>query len=116
MTIGPAGLVAIMVALFSAGGVVTVVISAVIGRGGRRADVANTISEASDRLIGRFENEIKHMAAEGQRCEDANRELRALLYELLTIIEEASEVEGADPKRVREWKARALKARVKMQD
>ncbi len=45
------------------------VINAAIGRGGRRADIADKITESSDRIMTRMDREIAKVEAKCDKCE-----------------------------------------------
>lgn len=102
-------MVAIFVAVFGAGGLATVAITAWVGKGGRRADVAQTLESVAGKWVQRADERVDKVIAE-------NSDLREIIVGLLVIIEEAAATDGMDPDRARQWRARALQARLDMQD
>lgn len=45
------------------------IINAAVGRGGRRADIADRVSEASDRIFDRMDREVSKVERRCERCE-----------------------------------------------
>jgi len=102
-------LVAILVAALGSGGVITVAITAAVGKGGRRADVAQKLEDVAGKWVERADARVDKVIAE-------NKQLRNIAFDLLVIIEEAAASDGIDPTRAQQWRAQAMKARLDMQD
>ena len=116
MSVGVPVLIALATLVFGAGGIASILISGFMNRGGRRADVADKLSETAGKWLERADEKIEAQA--GQISE-----LRTICYDLMLIVEDAAETlmviaqtHGVDAGRAKEWRTRALKARIKMQD
>jgi seryl-tRNA synthetase len=99
-------LIALGTLLFGAGGLAPIVLSALIGRGGRRADEASKLMDATGDFLDRAEKTI-------ERQERANDTLREIVVDLLDVVNEALPlVEGADPSKVDAWGSKVRRARM----
>jgi hypothetical protein len=58
----------LITAVFGGGGLTIAVLNALVGKGGRRADVAAHITEANDKLLARFERELDEFDDMKERC------------------------------------------------
>lgn len=74
---GIAGLVSLCVAA----------IGAAVGRGGRRADIAEKISEASDRIFERMEKDISKVERQCEKCTLELRTVKAVLRATVRAID-----------------------------
>lgn len=98
MNVSLPALVAIFVAVFGAGGLATVAITAWVGKGGRRADVAQKLETVAGKWVERADERVDKVIAE-------NGGLRLIIVDLLVIIEEAASTDGMDPEQARQWRA-----------
>ena len=83
----PAMATVIAAACAAASGVVVAALSAWLGRGARKADIVDKVSEASDRIMGRMSTEIAHVEA---RCDECIKELQTAEAETKAAREEAA--------------------------
>jgi hypothetical protein len=65
----------ILTAVFGGGAVTVALINAVVGRGGRRADVAQKITEAAGGIIERLEEELERLDEVQEKCNKCNARL-----------------------------------------
>lgn len=91
----------ILTAVFGGGAVTVALINAVVGRGGRRADVAAKITEAAGEFVEHFQGELKEVKKECAKCnarlavterrledsEEAHRHTKAALRALIRVVE-----------------------------
>lgn len=78
----------ILGAVFGGGAVTVALINAVVGRGGRRADVAQKITEAAGGIIEHFQGELKRLDEVQDECDKCNARL-AVISRRLEDAEEA---------------------------
>lgn len=65
----------LITAVFGGGAVTVALINAAVGRGGRRADVAQKITEAASGIIERLEGELERLDEVKQQCNKCNARL-----------------------------------------
>lgn len=66
----PAVATIVVAAIAAAGALVGAIVNAMLGRGGQRADIADKVSEASDRIFARMDLEIAKVEKRCKRCEN----------------------------------------------
>lgn len=61
-------LIAIAVACLGSGGVITIIITSIVGKGGRRADEAQKLIDTGGKIIERLEHELEDFDELKERC------------------------------------------------
>lgn len=91
----------VVTAVFGAGSLTVAILNAVVGRGGRRADIADKVTEAWERTSERLDKDLAKIEAKCEKCEtrlsvterhleealDDARRVKAVLRALVRVLD-----------------------------